>query len=434
VQLLRSVFRKKKNNETMLTQFVNSVVIIDDKPEEVNELVHVLNEQDIQVSSFTPNDLKSITFKKNRNLFFLDLSLDDSKKTVENIATIRSLLKKTLDKDYGNYGVVMWTKHSEHIDALKEKIQEDKKQNTYPTPLFIVGLDKLKYKTAGSFDTLFTDVEDTLKKDAAATFFLEWSNSVQQAQNATVSNIYSLLPDYKYISTDFPFILKKLALHYTGIEESKIGSYPLYIDAFKSFDDILHAELINCQKTGTNPFTGTSVFSNPTDVPKIYAHLNTAILIDENNIDQNTIIPGNVYEIKDANNKFKSENSPQNAKNIVIEITPPCDFSNSGKRIRARLIGGFLMDADVSNTQKQIQDLKCKKECFYAEVFPIMLQGCANPQLLILDFRYFGDEDDSNLQDALKYKILFRTKPKLFADVLQKFSAHAARLGLSVIH
>jgi hypothetical protein len=118
----------------------------------------------------------------------------------------------------------------------------------------------------------------------------------------------------------------------------------------------------------------------------------------------------------------------------VIEITPPCDFSNSGKRIRARLIGGILVDADTANISKQIQDLKCKKECFYSEVYPITISGHQSPQLLILDFRYFETEEDSNLQDASKYQILFRTKPKLFADILQKFSAHAARLGLSVIH
>jgi hypothetical protein len=429
----------------MITSFVNSAIIIDDKPQEIEGLIKVLKEQDIACSSFTPTELYSISFKKNKQLIFLDLSLDDSKKSVENIALIRSLLKKTLGTTFGNYGIVIWTNHIGHVDSLKEKMQEDKKNNAYTTPLFIVGLDKMQYIRANNFDTLFTDIEDALKQNAAATFFLEWSNSVQQAQNTTVSHIYSLLPNYKSESFDFTFILKKLALNYTGIEKSQVGSYPLHIDAFKSFDDILHAELINCQKTGTNPFlkstdfsdptafSDPTDFSNPTDLPKIYALLNTAILIDENNIDQITVIPGNVYEIKNADSKLKSDRSPQNAKNIVFEITPPCDFSNSGKRIRARLIGGFIVDA-TDNPKKRIEELKCKKECFYSEVFPIMISSCTNPQLLILDFRYLGDEDDNNLNDASKYQILFRAKPKLFADVLQKFSSHAARLGLSVIH
>ena len=42
--------------------------------------------------------------------------------------------------------------------------------------------------------------------------------------------------------------------------------------------------------------------------------------------------------------------------------------------------------------------------------------------------------DDKDLKDASKYKILFRANPKLFADIIQKFSSHAARLGLSIVH
>ena len=422
----------------MILEFVSNVIIIDDKENEIKDLVSVLDDQDISSMVFTPAELKNEKFKKNRQLFFLDLSLDDSKKIVENIALIRKLLKDTLDANFGNYGIILWSKHQHHIDTLKEKLQEDRKKNAYPTPIFIVGLDKTKYIQQGNYKGLFQDIESSLTNNKAATFFLEWSNSVKQAENITVSKIYSLMSDYKTLSDDFIFVLKKLALHYTGIEESQVGTYPLHIDAFKSFDDILHAELINCQKSGTNlfpsPLSSLKNFSNTSDLPKIYSQLNSALLIDENNIDQSIVVPGNVYEIKGNSSKFKSDKSSQNAKNIVIEITPPCDFSNSGKRIRARLIGGFLVDADTTNTKKQIQDLKCSKECFYSEVFPIMIQGNTNPQLLILDFRYFGDEDDTNLHNVLKYQILFRAKPKLFADILQKFSSHAARLGLSVIH
>ena len=251
-----------------------------------------------------------------------------------------------------------------------------------------------------------------------------------------------MLPNYKYESVDFTFILKKLALNYTGIEDSQVGAYPLHIDAFKSFDDILHAELINAQKSGTNLFTKATVFSNPNDLSKIFAQLNSAILIDGNNIDQDTVIPGNIYENKNIGSQFKSDKSIRNAINIVFELTPPCDFSHPNKRIRARLVGGFLINISITdpsksiekNVKKQLELLKLNTEFLYNEVYPITIKNIANPQLLILDFRNFGSEEDSNLRDSSKYKILFRAKPKLFADVLQKFSAHAARLGLSVIH
>ena len=67
-------------------------------------------------------------------------------------------------------------------------------------------------------------------------------------------------------------------------------------------------------------------------------------------------------------------------------------------------------------------------------ICPLMSSEDSNPKFICFDFRYTTAVKQEDLQDGSKYEILFRAKPKLFADVLQKFSAHAARLGLSVIH
>jgi hypothetical protein len=187
----------------MITQFINNVVIIDDNDNDdqkalvLENLLSALKAEDIAASHFTPVELKSnnAIFKKNKQLIFLDLHLDNSKDAKRNIQEeIRPLLKKIIHDDFGNYGIIMWTKYIEDVELLKEKIQEDKVEKKYPTPLFIVGLDKMKYIENNNFDSLLTDLEQILKRDSTVTFFLEWSNSVQQAQNATLSNIYSLLP------------------------------------------------------------------------------------------------------------------------------------------------------------------------------------------------------------------------------------------------
>jgi hypothetical protein len=419
----------------MITDFLNSAIVIDDKPTEFAELCCELEKQEIRCESYTPDQLATITFKKNRQLIFLDLSLDDSRKIVENIALIRNLLKKTLDENFGIYGIIMWSKHQYHIDLFKEKLQEDRIGKSYPTPIFIVGLDKMKYIRQGNYEELLNDIEQVLKGDSAATFFLEWSYIVQQAKDRSIMKIYSQMPDYKKQSDDITFILTQLALNHTGINKSMVEGYhyPLHIDAFKAFDEILSGELINNHASvSTSVVDTTKQFSNKKMLNNIYANLNSAILIDINNLDQNVVIPGNVYVVQ-TSGSFKSDKSPAGAKDIVIEITPPCDFSYSGKRVRARLIGGFLVDAD-EDIQNQIQTLKCKKEYFYSEVYPIIVRNETNPQLMIIDFRYFGHEEDTNLKDKTKYELWFRAKPKLFGDVIQKFSSHAARLGLSLIH
>lgn len=421
----------------MITDFIDSVLIIDDQEKEIEELAKKLQEEDISVKIqiVNPQDKQFkdiIPLKRYRQLIFIDLSLDDNIDIKNNISTeIRPILLKILPKTKGCYGLVVWSKHTNDISILKEKLLEDK--DRYCLPMFIVPFDKSNYLRNG-YNGILADLNNILRQDPSATFFIEWHNSIKTAQDNTISKIYSLIPDYSARANDFLFILKTMALNHTGIPDNQTNGYPLHIDAFKAFDDILHAELINCQKSGANIFSNSlQKFSKPNDLPNIYAHINAALLIDGNNIDQKSVIPGNVYEIKGANSPFKSNKAPQEAKNIVIEITPPCDFSNKDKRVYARLIGGFLINAE-SDPKKQIDGLKCKKECFYSEIYPVIIPQDAVPQILILDFRYFGAEEDTNLKNGKKYKILFRAKPKLFADILQKFSSHAARLGLSVIH
>jgi hypothetical protein len=61
------------------------------------------------------------------------------------------------------------------------------------------------------------------------------------------------------------------------------------------------------------------------------------------------------------------------------------------------------------------------------------LNDHATSQMIVFDFRYFGMIKEDELKNAAQYQILFRTKDKLFADIIQKFSSHIARLGLAII-
>lgn len=423
----------------MIINFLESVLVIDDKPDDVKNLIAILESKGVAVTFYEPDKIKAEKELKNRKLIFLDLYLDKTSTELKgHIARIRKILKDKIGENFGTYGIVLWSAHVDEIEQLQEKIQIDKLNKKYTPPLFLVGLDKTKYlRNGGDFSTLFEDINGALQKDPSATFFMEWYNSVKKAQDNSVSKIYSLIPDYQKRTNDFLCILKRIAINHTGIPSDQLANYPLHIDAFKAFDDILHAELINCQKNGTNIFSkALKDFSKKDELPNIYAHINAAILIDGNNIDQNSVIPGNIYQQKIANCPFKTDIAPANAKDIIIEITPPCDFSNNGKRVKARVVGGFMIDAetDPMKLKTQIEKLKCRKDCFYSEIYPVITPNCSTPQIIIFDFRYFGAEQDINLKDEQKYKILFRATPKLFADIIQKFSSHAARLGLSVIH
>ncbi len=408
----------------MVEQFINNVLIIDDKPEEVDGLIEVLNKYDIYFSSYTPDNIKGKTIK-NKQIIFCDLFLSKTDTTViGNIAEIRKILQNICSNGFGTYGVVLWTNHIAHIDDVKNKISEDKKNNRYTTPLFIIGLDKQKYIKDG-YDELLQDLNNEIEKDKAAHFFVNWSNTVKSAMSKALSDIYSLVPDYDKQETELMYILYKMALNHTGIPDDQVGEYDLTTDAYKAFDELLYSDLINQQnKNSVNIFSPVpqNPYANQEDKKHgIYSKINSKLFIDTVNIDQKVIVPGNVYEI--INSSIAIPKDVKAVKYIAIELTPPCDFSQK-KKINSRLIKGLLCDIQYKE--------KFKKEYYYKDMFPLMIDETTNLQL-VLDFRHLEVVEDLKLQDKNYYKILFRVSPKLFADILQKFSSSYARIGLSKI-
>jgi hypothetical protein len=309
-----------------------------------------------------------------------------------------------------------------------------------------------------------------LQNSTAAQFFIEWSTIVHTGKDKAIRGIYSLVKDYNIQEDNLKFILCQLAQNYTGIPYSKAINYPLHVDAFKAFNDMLHYEVANGAESEPNllgniddiSFVGTApetsiyrysvkrgfvkkenvdlttaqkkepdnkknIASIEEEISLINAEVNTKLLLENFNVSQDHIIPGNVYKITADNSNLKIEGGelPANSIPIVIELTPPCDFAQM-KMNTPRCIGGYL--TDYSNISKLSSGSH-----LYREVWPIKINGFEKSQMIVFDFRYFAMVNEDELKDASKYKILFRTKDKLFADILQKFSSHIARLGLAII-
>jgi hypothetical protein len=62
---------------------------------------------------------------------------------------------------------------------------------------------------------------------------------------------------------------------------------------------------------------------------------------------------------------------------------------------------------------------------------PIMIEDATDVQFLCFDFRCLTAVSEAELKDKAKYKLIARARNTLFADILQKFSSHSARLGLA---
>lgn len=421
----------------MITDFIDSVVIIDDKEKEIEELAKKLQEEDISVKIqiVNPQDKQFkdiIPLKKYRQLIFMDLSLDDSINIKNNISTeIRPILLKILPKTNGCYGLVVWSKHTDDISILKDKLLEDK--DKYCLPMFIVPFDKSNYLKNG-YGNILDDLNDILQKDKAAYFFVNWMSSVKSASGKAISDIYSLVTDYDKQQTELIYILYKMALSHTGIPRDQVEGYDLTTDAYKAFDELLYSDLINQQNKNSvnvfSPIPQNPWKNNLQEELFNYAKLNAKHFIDSVNIKQDIIVPGNIYEIIENKSDFKIQNQPKESRVIGIELTPPCDFSH--KKINSKLIGGFIYDLSNSDNDKiwKFMNAAFKGDNKYL-FWPIEID--AKPCVLCFDFRYTFIFSDDLLKDDLKYRIIFRAKSKLFADILQKYSSYSARLGISNI-
>lgn len=448
----------------LIDECVNSVIIVDNKEKELIPLKEMFEKRDIHVDSFLYGTDHLRPFSRNRQLVFIDLLLNENPgQGNENISMLIDALNKLCSETFGLYGLIVWTKHPEMLDDLKERIskaafddkvvqvlddeEETPSQITIQPPLFILALNKNKYIRAGyDYSSLPQDIEDSLMQDSAAYFFFKWSASVEASKDKTVKGIFQLIRDYKKQETQLPYILYQLALNHTG---SPFHHANVTVDAYKAFDELFYSDLMMLQRAESFPVFNPNIqntLGNDYEYKlKLSALLNEHICVDVNAIPQEMIVPGNIYKVKDVNSPLnvKLDEKPHSAniknadvttiEHIAIELTPPCDFSQKYKKI-SRLVGGYVFDIPITRDPNgNIVKFSCTKTEKTYDLWPVAL-GDDKARCIVFDFRYLYSPSDADILNINKYEVWFRAKPKLFSDVLQKFSSHASRLGLSSLN
>lgn len=490
----------------ILEDCINSAIIIDDKYEEVEALEKLLKSLGIYVEYHNYSGdfhVEGEGHLKNRNLIFMDLMLnDDSSKVRENISIFISILSKlTNGKHFGLYGLVVWTKHDERIDKLKEALSQaalaidetdseeaDEEDVTTGShldnpPLFVIGLSKSKYNMGNgvyNYDSLKDDLGKALSDNKSAYFFVQWNATVERAKKHVVRDFYTLGKDYTVRDQRLTYLLCELAKNHTGLKD--VNDYPyLTTDAYKAFDELLFSKLYVEQKDISKPLFDVSLncpFEKVEEKQKIAAILNAMFFIDDVSLSTKDIVPGNIYRVKKIDsalvtdrkasialktaeesrsnkikedNKKKKQRKPNNSQlkkeiepflpecwDIAIELTPPCDYSQNNRKM-ARLVGGYIFDIplgkfqETSKKSRVVEDgcLPNNNSAKEYTIGPILLED--KVRYMVFDYTYLVTESIEKLKNTEYYEVCYRAKPKLFAHILQRFSSHAARLGLSNI-
>lgn len=451
----------------MLEEFITSALIIDDKEEEINQLQNFLESKDIWVKHYTPDNLDERIQQeyklKNRKVIFLDLHLDETQGLTHNAAKIRRYFSKLLGCDFGSYGIVLWTKHTDEFNEFRNKLYQN--NDKYTLPLFMVAMNKSSYLNTGNYNQILKDLEKKLDNDIPASFFIAWNKAVKKGSDSTITSLYNLFDSIEDKEAYLEATLYELALSYTGTPEKNITTYKKHIqkDLVKSLIDNLQSEINKSYTNIKGLFTDLKKLNFESKIKdeeqkvakkqkgkkkqewdkkyKIFSKLNSMLLIDSENLSQTTPLPGNIYykknTVKDEKyfNKLiktnitvkeESEINTTINKIITIEITPPCDFSNSKKQERSRIIQGFMLDYN-----EKIKD-KFKSERFN-KICPLSIKNYDEPQMIVLDFYKFQTITEKQLSQKDVYEIAMKAKNNLFADILQKLSSHMSRLGLAIL-
>lgn len=415
-------------------EFVDSVVIIDDKENEILGLKKTLEGQDIWVTHFLPEDMLKINPIRHRTLLFLDLHLIESGdfKGILSQYT-RPILQKHFSNNYA-YGIVIWSLHDDEISVFYEKIIEDSiKNKIYNAPIFIINLNKSKYYDSNDYSGIIDDLNNEILKSPAASFFMSWSISVSKALSNVVSDFFSLTPDFEDKDRKTLRNLYLLAKNYNGITDEPIANYPLHHDAYKAFDELMYSGLVSQQNDNIIEIFKEYNYSKDADYKEEidnFAIINEKFHI-ENQLthEQRYIIPGSIYENLINNEYLLVPKKPDTAKSVAIELTPPCDFSE--KKLNSKLIGGFIVN--LPDSEEEVIKITGKyNKAYHYNIWPI-LAGGKKPQLMCFDFRCLLTIKDDEIKCKDKYKLILRAKHSLFSDILQKYSSHSARLGIGCL-
>lgn len=455
---------------------INRAVVIDNKEEEGSAIAKALSDADVHTDFILVDDgsIDEInTFIHPRELIIADLLLNENKnEAITNISRLIGIINKLQPKDSKFYGIIIWTKHKElaqdFLDRISRvvKIGGEKKDEcneedevitqvflTNP-PLFILCLDKMGYMKDGrwNFNDLLQDINAKLTESKTAYFSLKWKQTINKSIENVTNDIFRLSTDYKKHEEELSYILKALSQNETGEKEN----VNLAIGAYKAFDNLLHSELSSIIRNENLPdlsgITENPYGDNISKLQEMSAKINTSLFIDSQNLNTQEVIPGNIYRILDSNSyltvpsgevveiPIKGEGDKYvrsknyNKVDIAIELTPPCDFTN--KKIYSRFVGGYVFDVPLGKNKVGKRDMvfdSPREDKRYA-VSPIVVPGEDKVKCIVFDFIYLWTLNENEVLDNTKYALWFKAKPGLFADILQKFSSHASRLGINDIH
>jgi hypothetical protein len=402
------------------------VVIVDDKIEDVIELISGLSSEKIPFVYYKDelgDDLPEEPLNNVRILFLDLLLIDDNKpptKTV--ISTLVSRIKRIISPENGPYILIYFSSTRKTYGKAFEKELNKRSLKKYK-PLLSLSISK-----PTDLEKVKRELHERFDKFKSFKAFLLLESIVNRAISSSVNNIAEIIP-----KTDEHWDKKlKDILYQTG--EARTG-------------EVTFSALTNGQKIKNSLLTLSSTFDknfeiaiNEIDFDEITfdpvakkdtseearARVNSKLHIFRNsssNIKCGTVYhaPNNKQVQKAITETFLEKHTIEEktpVKLVFIDLTPVCDYSQ--EKNYSRGVFALLIENSKYKIKGKIQSFFTESPMFYID---------KKVQVLIIDYRSFTSYS-KNVFEQLKIKPLFKLSSQYTTELQASVSKHINRPGI----
>ena len=366
-----------------------SIVIIDDQIAEARPLFSFLSKEN---KSFRYFDGRGSSLpiddegdKEAVRLIFLDYNLTAGSTGSNNISTIMTNLKHLISNNNGPYYILLWSKEKGEqdsegfIEELKHYIPDE---ICYLLPSGVEYLDKQAYfnydsenneynfKT-GKVQELKDRIFEIINGLSLLEFFVKWENQVLLTSQKLVSKTREItdtardlayhlakvnleqstkkLPNEKLISAAY----QSLNTVYSTYLNHKVEEIQLDNEEFQKLDS--QSSTIS-NKGRINSWLNINTLENPSHIGKVFCETGqfSDINLINGNAEEKDFLDGVQKLLEDS-----SDSETYYFKEVILEISPECDFAQNKRNFYRVIPGIFVSEALL---QKAASDEKILKD------------------------------------------------------------------------
>lgn len=423
----------------------NSIIIVDDVPDDVDRITNIFNEHGIGCRGFVYDSVDLIDEPlKNVKLAFFDICLSTTGNDIEQFTILCEAIKSYVSCENRDFVLAFWTSKPQMIEDLKKYINE-REILDMPKPIAIKAIDKHQF--IGHADRLQQTLSD-LMEDPIVRCLFSYESELKSAANQSLRDVLQLI--------EFPDAWGDSALYIENIKQvfAKVaietfgklrGSKTPDLAIKEAFAPLFTHYLCQNNSSEWADLFGEQDIAEIKNFPNdtIVAQLNSLFHVDlsANEVNSRGSIRKIEREDESFNNIFKDQigYAPNdwissvllNGNNIedkviemiALEYSAACDYSNAKERTHRYMLGAIISE---ENIRKKIKN-KLSNAVFMLP-FKFMYRGqvCT----ILLHFNFSINEEESSPNKILGER-LFSLKSEVMNMICDSHANHISRIGIT---